>query len=123
PGGSGAGGSGAGGRGRRRWGAYLRGVLEELRKVIWPNWSELRRMTAVVVATVIVFALLIGGADFAFTAMTSPLITPTNASTNPTTPASGSATPAASPSPSAGASPSARASASATVSPSATPTS
>ncbi len=53
-------------------------------------------MTAVVVATVIVFALLIGGADFAFTAMTSPLITPTNASTNPTAPASGSATPAAS---------------------------
>jgi preprotein translocase subunit SecE len=43
---------------------YLRGVWDELRKVVWPTRDELSRMTGIVVATVILFAVLIGGADY-----------------------------------------------------------
>ena len=43
---------------------YLRGVWEELRKVVWPTRDELSRMTGIVIATVVLFALLIGGADY-----------------------------------------------------------
>ncbi len=99
-----AGGSGARGW-RRRWRAYLQGVWDELRKVVWPKRSELWRMTWVVVATVVVFGLLIGGADALFATMTSPLYNPgTPASSNSTTPATTTG-PTTAPSPGASASP------------------
>jgi preprotein translocase subunit SecE len=44
--------------------AYFQGVWDELRKVVWPTREELARMTGIVVATVILFGLLIGGADY-----------------------------------------------------------
>ncbi len=111
-----AGGSGARGW-RRRWRAYLQGVWDELRKVVWPKRSELWRMTWVVVATVVVFGLLIGGADALFATMTSPLYNPgtpassnsttrattTGATTAPSRRASASPPVSASPSPSSGA--------------------
>ena len=43
---------------------YFRGVWDELRKVVWPGREELLRMTGIVVATVIIFGALIGGADY-----------------------------------------------------------
>jgi preprotein translocase subunit SecE len=43
---------------------YLRGVWEELKKVVWPGREELLRMTGIVLATVVLFGLLIGGADY-----------------------------------------------------------
>src|ERR1035438_9642200 len=43
---------------------YLRGVWEELKKVVWPARDELVRMTGIVIATVIIFAALVGGADY-----------------------------------------------------------
>ena len=43
---------------------YLRGVWEELKKVVWPARDELLRMTGIVIATVILFAVIIGGADY-----------------------------------------------------------
>jgi preprotein translocase SecE subunit len=43
---------------------YLRGVWEELKKVVWPTREELLRMTGIVIATVVIFALLVGGADY-----------------------------------------------------------
>ena len=43
---------------------YLRGVWEELKKVVWPAREELVRMTGIVIATVIIFAALVGGADY-----------------------------------------------------------
>jgi preprotein translocase SecE subunit len=89
--------------------AYLRAVWDELRKVIWPTRPELWRMTWVVVATVIVFGLLIGGADFLFATVTRPLITGT--------PPTSSSSPAPTPTPSATASPSASSSATATPTP------
>ena len=44
--------------------AYLQGVWDELRKVQWPTREELLRMTGIVIATVILFGVLIGGADY-----------------------------------------------------------
>ncbi len=43
---------------------FLREVFEELRKVVWPTWSELYRYTLVVIFTVIVLGAFIGGIDY-----------------------------------------------------------
>ena len=42
---------------------FLREVYDELRKVVWPTPGELWRYTMVVVATVVVLAVFIGGVD------------------------------------------------------------
>ena len=57
-------GAGSGGSGRVGPLGYLRGVWEELKKVVWPARDELLRMTGIVIATVIIFAALVGGADY-----------------------------------------------------------
>jgi preprotein translocase subunit SecE len=44
--------------------AYFQGVWDELKKVQWPNRDELLRMTGIVMATVVLFGVLIGGADY-----------------------------------------------------------
>jgi preprotein translocase subunit SecE len=43
---------------------FLREVYDELRKVVWPTWSELYRYTLVVIVTVIVIGGFIGGVDY-----------------------------------------------------------
>jgi preprotein translocase subunit SecE len=45
-------------------GRFLREVFEELRKVVWPTWGELYRYTLVVIFTVILLGIFIGGTDF-----------------------------------------------------------
>ncbi len=45
---------------------YLREVREELRKVAWPRWPEVRRYSIVVLGTVVFFTALIGGVDSVF---------------------------------------------------------
>ena len=45
-------------------GQFLREVFDELRKVVWPTWGELYRYTIVVIFTVIVLGIYIGGADY-----------------------------------------------------------
>ena len=45
-------------------GQFLREVFEELRKVVWPTWGELYRYTLVVIFTVIVLGVFIGGTDY-----------------------------------------------------------
>ena len=45
-------------------GRFLREVFDELRKVVWPTWAELYRYTLVVIFTVIVLGIFIGGADY-----------------------------------------------------------
>jgi preprotein translocase subunit SecE len=45
-------------------GRFLREVLDELRKVVWPTWGELYRYTLVVIFTVIVLGVFIGGTDY-----------------------------------------------------------
>jgi preprotein translocase subunit SecE len=45
-------------------GQFLRDVYDELRKVVWPTWAELYRYTLVVIFTVIVLGIFIGGTDY-----------------------------------------------------------
>jgi preprotein translocase subunit SecE len=45
-------------------GRFLREVYEELRKVVWPTGGELYRYTLVVIFTVIVLGIFIGGTDY-----------------------------------------------------------
>ena len=43
---------------------FLREVFDELRKVVWPTWGELYRYTLVVLVTVAILGLFIGGVDY-----------------------------------------------------------
>jgi preprotein translocase subunit SecE len=43
---------------------YFASVVDELRKVVWPTWNELARMTGVVVTTVILMAVIVSAADY-----------------------------------------------------------
>jgi len=45
-------------------GQFLREVFDELRKVVWPTWGELYRYTLVVIFTVVVLGIFIGGVDY-----------------------------------------------------------
>ena len=54
----------AAGAGRAGPIGYLRGVWEELKKVVWPTRDELRGMTGIVIATVIIFAATGGWRDY-----------------------------------------------------------
>ncbi|MGI8847121.1 MAG: preprotein translocase subunit SecE [Candidatus Dormibacteria bacterium] len=70
--------SGSGGATTER--GYLRGVVSELRKVIWPTPGELWRMTGIVLATVLIFAALIGAADYLLGLGVKQIYTSTQAS-------------------------------------------
>ena len=43
---------------------FLREVYDELRKVVWPTPQELYRYTLVVIFTVVVLGVFIGGTDY-----------------------------------------------------------
>jgi len=43
---------------------FLREVIDELRKVVWPTGAELYRYTLVVLFTVVLLGAFIGGADY-----------------------------------------------------------
>ena len=45
-------------------GQFLRDVLDELRKVVWPTAGELYRYTLIVIFTVIILGVFIGGTDY-----------------------------------------------------------
>ena len=45
---------------------YLREVRDEMNKVSWPKWPEVRRMSGIVLATVILYTAFIGGLDALF---------------------------------------------------------
>jgi len=45
-------------------GQFLRDVYDELRKVVWPTGPELYRYTLVVIFTVILLGVFIGGTDY-----------------------------------------------------------
>ena len=48
-------------------GRFIREVFDELRKVVWPTWGELYRYTLVVIVTVIILGVFIGGVDYGLT--------------------------------------------------------
>ncbi len=76
--------AGSGGSGRSGPLGYLRGVWEELKKVVWPARDELARMTGIVIATVIIFAALVGSADYLLSLGVKQAITTQAASATPT---------------------------------------
>ena len=45
-------------------GQFLREVYDELRKVVWPTPGELYRYTLVVIFTVLLLGIFIGGTDY-----------------------------------------------------------
>jgi preprotein translocase subunit SecE len=55
-------------------GQFLRDVYDELRKVVWPTGGELYRYTLVVIFTVILLGVFIGGADYLLGAISKATI-------------------------------------------------
>ncbi len=53
---------------------FLREVYEELRKVVWPTGPELYRYTLVVIFTVALLGLFIGGTDYLLGAVSKATI-------------------------------------------------
>ena len=45
---------------------YLREVQDEMRKVAWPKWPEVRRFSIIVLVTVILYTAIIFGFDSLF---------------------------------------------------------
>lgn len=45
---------------------FLRAVKAEMKKVTWPSRSRIIRSTVIVLITVIIFGIFIGGIDFMF---------------------------------------------------------
>jgi preprotein translocase subunit SecE len=45
---------------------YLREVRDEMRKVAWPKWPEVRRFSIIVLVTVIIYTAYVGGLDSLF---------------------------------------------------------
>ncbi len=55
-------------------GRYFRETRGELRRVTWPTREESQRLTGVVIAVSIVFALFLGSLDFVFSRLVGALI-------------------------------------------------
>ena len=45
---------------------YLREVRDEMRKVAWPKWPEVRRFAIIVLVTVVIITAYVGGLDSLF---------------------------------------------------------
>ncbi len=45
---------------------YIREVRDEMRKVDWPKWPEIRRYSIIVLTTVVVITAFVGGLDAVF---------------------------------------------------------
>jgi preprotein translocase subunit SecE len=45
---------------------YIREVSDEMKKVSWPKWPEVRRYSLIVLATVVVFTTYVGALDAFF---------------------------------------------------------
>lgn len=45
---------------------YLREVRDEMRKVAWPKWPEVRRFSLIVLSTVVIYTAYVFGLDSLF---------------------------------------------------------
>lgn len=54
---------------------YLKNVIQEMKKVTWPNLQEVNRYTWTVIFMVIAFSLFFAGTDFAFSKLLNWLFT------------------------------------------------
>ena len=50
---------------------YIREVRDEMRKVAWPKWPEVRRYSIIVLVTVVIVTAFVGGLDAAFGILSS----------------------------------------------------
>jgi preprotein translocase subunit SecE len=48
---------------------YVNEVRDEMRKVAWPKWPEIRRMAIIVLVTVVLYTAYVGGLDSLFGVM------------------------------------------------------
>ena len=52
---------------KRRWNGltkWFRGMKSELKKVVWPTWSQVLNNTVVVIVVSIIFAIILGVIDY-----------------------------------------------------------
>ena len=52
---------------KRRWDGltrWFRGMKSELKKVVWPTWSQVLNNTLVVIVVSVIFAIIIGLIDY-----------------------------------------------------------
>ncbi len=52
---------------KRKWSSlnkWFRGMKSELKKVVWPTWSQVLNNTLVVIVVSIIFAIVIGLIDY-----------------------------------------------------------
>ena len=45
---------------------YVNEVRDEMRKVAWPKWPEVKRMSIIVLVTVVLYTAYVGGLDSLF---------------------------------------------------------
>lgn len=45
---------------------YFRSLKSEIKKIVWSPWKQVKKNTAVVLAVVVAFAILIGVLDYGF---------------------------------------------------------
>ena len=53
---------------KRKWNGltkWFRGMKSELKKVVWPTWSQVVNNTLVVIVVSVIFAVIIGVIDWA----------------------------------------------------------
>jgi preprotein translocase SecE subunit len=54
---------------------FANDVFNELRKVTWPSWKETRQSTLVVIVTVFVVGMILGGFDLMWAKLTRQILT------------------------------------------------
>lgn len=79
---------------------YFASVVDELRKVVWPTWDELGRMTGVVVTTVILMALIVSAADFVLGKVVQQLYSTSSSTSSQVAPKGSTVSPGATATPS-----------------------
>lgn len=57
----------------KRIGSWFKGLKAECKKISWTSWKEVKSSTLIVLACVIVFAIVIGVLDYAFSGAISGL--------------------------------------------------
>lgn len=48
---------------------YIKSVIQELKKVTWPTFSEVNKYTLTVIAMVVLFSLYFAGTDIVFSSL------------------------------------------------------
>lgn len=60
---------------QEKWNTLASEIVQELRKVVWPTWSETRSATVVVIITTVIIALILYLFDAVWSGLTSWIYT------------------------------------------------